>query len=486
VVHLETRVSGQLLETDVRLQAGGWFEATLEAQLPPARRGWRIARHKVTCAGITAEKCAVVLTAPEESRGAAILILPTASTMSSAGVQQLARSDWAERLAPTLHRLQQGPYALYYLACVPAAEETRPSELALALTTVGWPTGTLVLLPAEARTLRGAILGGVDRLRWLTAGHGDVLVLNREPALVGTEDELCAATPDRATVRSIRHPNEDPATVLGAAVANPLPGSGFRLPRARAALVPRHPIVFCHGMLAMSTLHGQVGEIHNYFSPLRTFLRERGMRVLFPEVGATSGVIERARELHDQIRRWTDEPVNLIAHSMGGLDARYLITHLGMAERVRSLTTIATPHHGSYVADWFVANYRNRVPLLLALEALGMNLDGFRDCELAACRAFNAATPDRSEVSYFSYGAAVSQGHVSPMLRRAWSLLTATEGPNDGLVSVASARWGTYLGTLHVDHFGQTPDMDFTHPAENFDPLGFYVRLLQDLARRGF
>jgi hypothetical protein len=58
-----------------------------------------------------------------------------------------------------------------------------------------------------------------------------------------------------------------------------------------------------------------------------------------------------------------------------------------MAGQVKSLTTIATPHRGSYVADWFQANYRRRVPLLLALEALGVNVDGFRDCQLAACRA---------------------------------------------------------------------------------------------------
>ena len=51
---------------------------------------------------------------------------------------------------------------------------------------------------------------------------------------------------------------------------------------------------------------------------------------------------------------------------------------------------------------------------------------------------------------------------------------------------MASARWGDYLGTLHVDHFAQTPDMAFVHPRESFDPLGFYIRLLEDLARRGF
>ena len=37
------------------------------------------------------------------------------------------------------------------------------------------------------------------------------------------------------------------------------------------------------------------------------------------------------------------EKVNIIAHSKGGLDSRYMITHLGLADKVASLTTVATP-----------------------------------------------------------------------------------------------------------------------------------------------
>jgi triacylglycerol lipase len=171
---------------------------------------------------------------------------------------------------------------------------------------------------------------------------------------------------------------------------------------------------------------------------------------------------------------------------MGGLDARYLITHLGMADRVRSLTTVSTPHRGSSIADWFVANFRQRIPVMLGLEALGFNLDGFRDCRLEVCREFNAATPDMEGVKYFSYAGETTPARLSPMLRRTWNLLTPLEGPNDGLVSVASARWGEFLGTIAADHFAQTPDRVFIHPADDFDSLGFFSRLAEDLARRGF
>jgi triacylglycerol lipase len=261
---------------------------------------------------------------------------------------------------------------------------------------------------------------------------------------------------------------------------------GPKLRLARGGLLTRHPLVFCHGMLACTMLRLQLAKDNNYFATLGDFLRERGFQVLCPTVTPTGGVAARAEQLRDQIRRWTDEPVNIIAHSMGGLDARAMITHLSMAERVRSLVTICTPHQGSYLAEWFQANYRRRVPLLVALESLGIDVDGFRDCQPAFCREFNLRTPNAAGVSYFSYGGDVPQSKVSPMLRRAWTLLGKVEGPNDGLVSLASARWNDFLGTLYADHFAQTPDGAFVHPNESFDSVGFFVRLVEDLARRGF
>ena len=148
-------------------------------------------------------------------------------------------------------------------------------------------------------------------------------------------------------------------------------------------------------------------------------------------------------------------------------------------------TTVCTSHRGTFLADWFIANYRNRVPLLLAMEALGVNVDGFRDCRRDVCAAFNASTPDAPGVRYLSYGSAVPQSRLSPFLRRAWTLLTPLEGANDGMVSVASAQWGEYLGTLAADHFAQTPDATFVRPGEDFDAPRFWIGLIEDLARRG-
>jgi triacylglycerol lipase len=487
--HLESRIGGLVFSADVPIHTSGAFEATFVAPLPPAQRGWRIARNRVTLGKHTAEKCGIVLQPPAEARGAVLVILPVAFSQELHGAQAFARSDLAARLRPVLRRLQakpHGPSVFCYLACLPVGEDNRQAELALAATSLGWPSGNFVLLPGDAGTSDATLLHGIDRLRWLFAETLDLSILNLEPSLALPLRGVASSTEDRALIRRLVNPDEDPASLFRADLPAPSRLALHDLRPTRGALVPRHPIVFCHGMLAFSRIQMHMPKEGNYFVPLREFLRERGFRALFPRVEPTGGVKHRAKQLREQILRWTDEPVNLVGHSMGGLDARYLITHLCMSGRVRSLTTISTPHRGTYLSDWFLANYRQRVPLLLALEALGMNVDGFRDVGPAACREFNACTPDSPLVRYFSYGSSVSQVHCTPVLRRAWNLLNTVEGPNDGLVSVASARWGEYLGTLHVDHFAQTPDMAFVHPTETFDPLAFYFRLLQDLARRGF
>ena len=77
------------------------------------------------------------------------------------------------------------------------------------------------------------------------------------------------------------------------------------------------------------------------------------MRVVETETGRLLGTVEEARAS-------TGRPVHLIGHSLGGLDSRFLISKLGMADRVLSLTTIGTPHHGTPLADIVVRALRKQ------------------------------------------------------------------------------------------------------------------------------
>lgn len=71
---------------------------------------------------------------------------------------------------------------------------------------------------------------------------------------------------------------------------------------------------------------------------------------------------------------------------------------------------------------------------------------------LEEMRKFNENVPDVEGVKYFSWGAVYEPGLIDTW-KYPHSVILEKEGPNDGLVSVESAKWGTYLGTLHhVNH----------------------------------
>ena len=98
----------------------------------------------------------------------------------------------------------------------------------------------------------------------------------------------------------------------------------------------------------------------------------------------TRGVAHRAAELKRFLReRFPNEKVHVIAHSMGGLDARYMISRLGMEDRVLSLTTVGTPHRGSKYADWGIRRLSRSVKPFL--QFWGVPTDAFDDLTTEAC-----------------------------------------------------------------------------------------------------
>ena len=122
---------------------------------------------------------------------------------------------------------------------------------------------------------------------------------------------------------------------------------------------------------------------------------------------------------------------------------------------VMSLTTIATPHRGSAYADYIFSQigYTNIPKVYKMMEWFGFETGGFRQLtqEYMAWK-FNPRTPDREGVRYYSYGASLHPQFTS-VFRQSHHIVEKAEGENDGLVSVASSKWGTYKGTLEdVSH----------------------------------
>ena len=115
------------------------------------------------------------------------------------------------------------------------------------------------------------------------------------------------------------------------------------------------PIIVLH--------HGLFGFAHkrpaprlrlDYFHRINRVLGEDGYRVVCTHVAPIGSVAARAQQLADQLDHLNGAPVYLLAHSLGGLDARHMLTRLGRGRNVKALVTIGTPHRGTSFADWVV------------------------------------------------------------------------------------------------------------------------------------
>jgi len=249
----------------------------------------------------------------------------------------------------------------------------------------------------------------------------------------------------------------------------------------------RSPIVLVHGLLGVTRV--QVGDwtLANYFGQIPELLKAAGNRVLQPQLSLTGGVQERAGQLKEFLDRETpSEPIHLIAHSMGGLDSRYLISRLGLASRVLSLTTIGTPHRGSPFADWGVRHLERFVKPLL--EWFGIPRQAFYDLTTAKCRTFNDEVPDAANVRYFSVAGRHEGNWGSPEWQLPHQIVLRAEGPNDGLVSVISATYGEATDIWDGDHLSLINWTALSGAARGrlADRAADYAALVHRLAHAGF
>jgi triacylglycerol lipase len=226
---------------------------------------------------------------------------------------------------------------------------------------------------------------------------------------------------------------------------------------------PQHPIVLAHGLLGFDELRlaGKLLPSIQYWRGIKEALNANGVEVITTAVGASSSIEQRAAELLRQIQtKARGRSVNIVAHSMGGLDARYLISNLKPWDvEIKSLTTVGTPHRGSSFADFVFREIGegNVGSVYRLLGKLGIESGAFAQLTTGYMRErFNPENLDDEKVRYFSYGARFRPS-VWSVFRFSYEMIEVVEGPNDGLVSVESSKWdergyrGTLDGVSHLD-----------------------------------
>jgi triacylglycerol lipase len=241
--------------------------------------------------------------------------------------------------------------------------------------------------------------------------------------------------------------------------------------RAPAFLVrlgrPRR-VVFLHGFAGFAEVG--VGPLTGaYFRGVGRRLRERGVDASFVRVSPFGSLLVRAAELSSYVRELGRDRVHLVAHSMGGLDARFALANLGLREHVASLVTVATPHAGTPLAD-----VGSR--LLGASRKLSSRLASVLDLTTSRLAAFDSEAPDAPDVTYACILASPHAGlrGVGPLLVPSYAWLKRRAGDNDGVVPVSSQVHGRVLGHIDADHWGAVG-------WGRFDAVRFYDELATTL-----
>lgn len=127
-----------------------------------------------------------------------------------------------------------------------------------------------------------------------------------------------------------------------------------------------YPIILAHGLSGFDSLFGVV----DYWPGIVWELERDGAEVFVTEVSQFNDTAVRGQQLLDQVEEivaLTGSPkVNLVGHSHGGLDARWVAAQ--RPDLVASVTTVGSPHQGAELADF--------VRFLLVEDSFGESILG--------------------------------------------------------------------------------------------------------------
>lgn len=257
----------------------------------------------------------------------------------------------------------------------------------------------------------------------------------------------------------------------------------------------KYPIILVHGIAAKQL------RVMNAFGQIGNKLQDEGHRVYVANPDGFGTVENNAGQLKTFIEKVLEETgeeqVNVIAHSKGGLDTKYMITNLDMEDKVASLTTLCTPHGGSIIASkiwdlplWIKKIIAFFIDIFYKLFMGDEHPDSMRTCE--ELRKMD----ESQETLRFSYRV-YCQSYSTAMDKMTDCFLMALpmqlykhfehDIENDGLVSEKSAQFAEYKGRcldIPISHL-QIVDL-FSKLSQKEQIYSFYRKVCRELEEMGF
>lgn len=254
----------------------------------------------------------------------------------------------------------------------------------------------------------------------------------------------------------------------------------------------RYPILLVHGLAMKDTFFmksfGRIDEV----------LAAQGYTIYKSSIDSFGSIqgnaVQLRREVLNILAETGADKVNIIAHSKGGLDAKHMLRHFGLADQVASLTTICTPHKGSPIATFMM---RLPKPLLhfiaWCVDTCYTVLGDSKPDSLTACRQLQRTqTADDAIDGVYcqSYSAGIRPSHwyrdASICMPLLLSHVMESGQVTDGMVPQDSAVFGDYHGHCIDSDLSHTGVIDFMLPTKQRSQVYvFYTNLCHDLVSLG-
>jgi len=268
----------------------------------------------------------------------------------------------------------------------------------------------------------------------------------------------------------------------------------------------KYPLLMVHGMGFRDRKH------MCYWGRVPKTLESQGTKVFFGNQDSVGSIECNANVIAQSLDKVLEitgaEKVNILAHSKGGLEARYLVNH-GYHDKVASITTIDTPHHGSHTIDFLLKSPKWMVKAAAKGTDLWMKILGDKNPDSYTCfdclttktaEKFNIDNPTPDDIYCQSYAFKCSSSFSDIFFCITYPVVRRFDGENDGMVSVSSSEWANFKG-VHCSSSGRrgishadVVDLRrrrFTSRApktdqEVSDIANFYVNVVKELKLMGY
>ena len=255
-----------------------------------------------------------------------------------------------------------------------------------------------------------------------------------------------------------------------------------------------YPIILVHGVMLKDW------KFIKSFGNIKKVLNNAGFCVETSKTDGFGTIENNAKQLKKQIEeiliKYNTDKVNIIAHSKGGLDSKFLIKELGMEKHIASLTTLCTPHKGSKIADkllslpkWYVKILEFWINLIYKIFK-----DENPNClevakQLKSIDTIEEETQNFSDIVYCqSYSTTLKRSRDDFIMGIPLVFSKKYEkDKSDGMVSNKSAVFADYKGDCLEESVSHSEIVGFSLSKKKRKRIEeFYIKLCEELKKMGF